>query len=369
MPPSTFHPFSRLPVELRLQIWNAACLPSKPYHRGLQYVNVRDDQVMPLSCNWSLALDHQEPQAKTNKSAYLIDGGLWRACKESREVIIKHSHIYDWLRIQRHSFFENGSAAEYYADWLGGEEAVSPSILTIKDGNDEWHLMAYPARDIFCIRTHNWLSIYTDPYGPSVYIPSNVDGDEVWHFIKNVAIEFDQSWSMDFPYSIYDLVKENSARGYLARLLLDRAVDWSTRAPESIWLIDKGAMWSSHPDQDIATVYHDCDGDYIEVDWEHAISKSADGLSPSAKGFIEDFGGQFDGDLDEICRTSRYPDEAYDEYMLDLFDYRPFEISSSVRLLVLRDNEVKLPTWRCKTKCDDIGWCICSEDEGEWWEE
>jgi hypothetical protein len=93
----TFHPFSRLPPELRLKIWKAACLPrSSRLERGLQYVTVdavdtkdswREDYVHPVTSDPILedhdydyegneyvtmrALESLSPVNPLNKSAYV----------------------------------------------------------------------------------------------------------------------------------------------------------------------------------------------------------------------------------------------------------------------------------------------------------
>ncbi|EXL91076.1 hypothetical protein NOF04DRAFT_18268 [Fusarium oxysporum II5] len=130
--------------------------------------------------------------------------------------------------------------------------------------------------------------------------------------IKDFAIEFDQSWSINRPGNIYGLSEENSARGYLEKLLFDRAHHRNFDGLENIWLIDKGAMWSRHPHQyyctsdveglqeaptpehEIVAVYRGCDAEYVEVAWEQCSHKTADGMAPSSKGFVEKLGLESD---------------------------------------------------------------------------
>lgn len=156
-----------------------------------------------------------------------------------------------------------------------------------------------------CVRTENWIYIYRYPYNPPLHIPANVYGTELWRIIKDFAIEFDQSWSINRPGNIYDLSEENFARGYLEKLFFDRAHHRNFDGLENIWLIDKGAMWSRHPHQyyctsdaeglqevptlehEIVAVYRGCDAEYVEVSWEQCSHKTADGMAPSSKGFVE----------------------------------------------------------------------------------
>ncbi|KAJ4050210.1 hypothetical protein NW761_004996 [Fusarium oxysporum] len=85
----------------------------------------------------------------------------------------------------------------------------------------------------------------------------------------------------------------------------DRAHHRNFDGLENIWLIGKGAMWSRHPHQyyctsdaeglqevptlehEIVAVYRGCDAEYVEVSWEQCSHKTADGMVPSSKGFVE----------------------------------------------------------------------------------
>jgi hypothetical protein len=267
---------------------------------------------------------------------------------------------------------------EYSADWPGGEDAVRPAIVTIREDDERWHTMVYPTRDIFCIRTDNWLSIYGYPYAPQLYIPTNVFGVDVQRFIKNIAIEYDPTWSLDFPMTLDRLSRENSSRGYLAKLLIDRASNRHRDGPENIWLIDKEARWTRYPSkwipdieelqevpaprQDITTVYRDCHADYIEISWDHSTARRADDY-PSSKAFITKFAMRFDSELFYTCWHVIHPNSFGPGYHFNAMEaYKRFAVERAVKLLVRADNEVKPNTTSCKTKCHDIGWCLCSED-------
>ncbi|ENH71930.1 hypothetical protein FOC1_g10002123 [Fusarium oxysporum f. sp. cubense race 1] len=91
MPPA-FRYFKRLPIELRLKIWEAACLPSTDADHGLHYVTLDVvEEALKRPCEKS------SEATNPNKSAYLWDAGLWLACKESRSVIAKHLDFEGWL--------------------------------------------------------------------------------------------------------------------------------------------------------------------------------------------------------------------------------------------------------------------------------
>lgn len=74
----TFHCFQRLPLELRLMIWEAAAVPPPCVHYFSTYKLV--------------------PKGRLPAAYLMADGGLWTACEESRQVITRvyqktHKHI------------------------------------------------------------------------------------------------------------------------------------------------------------------------------------------------------------------------------------------------------------------------------------
>ncbi|KAM0349833.1 hypothetical protein ACHAPU_003667 [Fusarium lateritium] len=369
MAPSVFHPFARLSVELRLRIWEAACIGSPASHPGLQYINVRNDEAVPLPCDWPKA-SGQISTTKVNRSAYLIDGGLWRACKESRKVMAEYAHFEDWARS---------------ADWSGGNGSPHPAIIDTCHGEEECRMLVYPANDIFCIQVDDWIDLKEQGSDPKIYMPplgykrndDDDDDDEDDYrdnqklLVKNIALEFDGSWLVDLPNHVYHLADENSARGYLTNLLKQKAyhcqlfdIDMGMYMDmdmerEVIWIVDKEAKWFDNADEHHDTVYRDCDGEYIEVSFDDYVrSNLGDGPVPNAAKFL--------GQLERMDFEDFYPQPESPGGFFGPYGPEPKKM---VRLLLRRENELKKTTERCKYKCDRLGWCICSDDEGDWWED
>lgn len=112
VPPTTFHPFPKLPWELRNEIWKFSIRPLNRPSAHIFCVEERkpqDSEAKELDVICSpIALWHGKynlhitvpdqtmscgSSAPGNPSAYMIDGGLWTACKESRvamERAFKH---------------------------------------------------------------------------------------------------------------------------------------------------------------------------------------------------------------------------------------------------------------------------------------
>ncbi|KAL6923404.1 hypothetical protein FSST1_000678 [Fusarium sambucinum] len=343
---SVFHPFARLPVELRLQIWGVACLVSTPSDRRLQYVDVQDGEVVSSPCNWHQYREQIPPQSK-NRSSYLIDGGLWKACKESREVIAQHSHFYDWVRIQKQAIVDNDSFSKCPADWPGGHESAHPAIIDTCQDEDECRMLVYPARDIFCIQVEDWVALQQPHYDPEIRMSFIRYNNDYHHELipNNITLEFGRSWLTDVPDWIYDLRMENSARGYLS-YLLDK--NDSVRIDvEGLWIIDKEAKWFTNLSKHHATMYRDCDAEYIEVDWADVVNYTGDESPATASKFIQK--------LDRLFISSSYPSDADFDHSLGRGGPVPQDV---LRLLVRRDNEVKDPTMSHDFSQDAFGWVV-----------
>ncbi|KAM0384932.1 hypothetical protein ACHAO7_011848 [Fusarium culmorum] len=344
MATSVFHPFVRLPTELRLRIWETACFrPSyNPSDRRIQYVTVRNREVVSLPRN--------SRHSRGGRSAYLIDGGLWKACKESREVIAQDSHFYDWVRIQKEACDDRIYFHGCPADWAGGEESPHPAIIDTREGEEECSMLVYPSIDIFCIRTDDWVALGDHPNDLQLkmsFIRYNKDnGMSDLHElrVRNIALEFHRSWLVDIPVDYFGWNDENSMRAYFTYLLT--AEDRSPGTFEGLWIIDKDAKWFDGYHKRPDTVYRDCDAEYIEVDWSNVVRYDTfDGVSEFML-CIDDW--LLDSANLESCDRLSNPDFP-----------GPKEV---FRLLVRRDNQVEKPTRDDKAHYMGLGWCLLKDD-------
>ncbi|KAG8676431.1 hypothetical protein FPOAC2_02525 [Fusarium poae] len=362
MPFSTFHHFSRLPFELRQQIWEEACLPSGPLERGIQYLVLTADGLVPSPRNWAQT-SKQDPSDLKNKSAYLIDGGLWNACKESRQVIEKHTHSEAWVHLRNEAIDEDESFNSYKPGWDSGTSAIHPATIEIEDDTEEWHMLAYPSQDIFCIKLDATMPIPEEIEDSWLYTFFSRNSDGYSCRPDNIAFEFDQSWMVDSEMRYRDMTREHSVRGYWA-LLVDGQLVYEPR--RALWIIDKNAKWFERSPERDKIIYRDYDGDYVEVDWDDVPESTGDGASLSASAFFDKFWGANWFDLCGIY-SGFGPEFIHCGYESNEEAYE-FELKYRVKLLVRRDNQVKEPTLKCWDKCDDQGWCICQDEEGNWWD-
>ncbi|CVL05509.1 uncharacterized protein FPRN_14378 [Fusarium proliferatum] len=116
IPPTTFHSFPNLATELRLKIWKAACFPYAATKRGLHYINLESIggneisgelitqmtamEMKALHPDFQTSSNLQGVVGRANRSAYMWDAGLWKACRESREFISRHFKLNIWGYIQ-----------------------------------------------------------------------------------------------------------------------------------------------------------------------------------------------------------------------------------------------------------------------------
>lgn len=352
-----FRQFPELPAELRLQIWQEACLAFPPSHRGLHYVTVQDNAAVALPCSWPTwprSLSHG-----INRSAYFINGGLWKACKESREVIAKHTDYYQWHEIHTQAI-QDSRELVHRQPRLG--HRPPPAIVDHNgEGGEECRMLISPTRDMFCLKVDDWHSI-CEGLHPDIKMPFmhfNYDDASYAQLVlyhryqslfkqpelQDIALEFDPSWITDIPDFYLDMKWENSARGYLVCWIYENARLYG----ESLSIIDKEAKWFAKGS--VETIYRDFDTEYVRIGWDDVADSTYEPRSSSAAAFMNKI-RHYENDI--------YPEpEIYDGW---LGPWGPY-FEDVIGLIVRRDNEVKEPIWSCPGKCDRNRWCICSGDK------
>jgi hypothetical protein len=336
--PSTFHCFPKLPTEIRLQIWKHACFPRSKIDHGIQYVTVNivhedadeedcvifDDDLEGYDDELHVESDYdgyitltgpkrpgnepagvQRSASRPNASACLWDGGLLTACRESRLVITEYHDLKGWLELRKQSNNSTQTHAWYEKDY--------PSTLIPHKTDEKWCPMVVPLRDIFCIDASCVKTLPKSLYTMKLLAPfistRTFTIVESW----NIALKFDSSWNTNFPYHVGRLRREKTPRGLLANWL-DRFQDEILPEP-SVWIIDDSVGWVASPDKNSSPVYRDCDGDYIQINWDDTRCNGGRG---DVALFMDSLGDVLD----------------------DEDDYLPFETKKIVKLLVRKDNQL-----------------------------
>ncbi|EWG54735.1 hypothetical protein FVEG_12865 [Fusarium verticillioides 7600] len=129
----SFHPFPRLPLELRMQIWDAACLSYIFYDRhkaSMHYIDVEHS----AESNTLLAYHRSMGDvAEGNDKSGCLVHALWTACSESREAV-----------------------ARYWRNYPYGNLSLPPARLRMRDNEGIWDATVCPTMDIFCIQAKSW---------------------------------------------------------------------------------------------------------------------------------------------------------------------------------------------------------------------
>ncbi|CAJ0552328.1 Ff.00g063070.m01.CDS01 [Fusarium sp. VM40] len=330
----TFHPFPKLPVEIRLSIWKYACFPRSQVDHGIQYVTVNivdedidEDDLVVFDDNLEgyddeLAVESDEdgyitltaPKfpfdkpaelCRPNPSACLWEAGLLTACRESRLAVAEYHNLKGWRE-----FREQPMNTTQTNEWY---DQAYPSTLVPHKGDKKWCPMVVPHFDIFCIDTSCIRNLPKSLYSMKLLTPFLSTRAFTIRENWNIALKYDSSWNTKLRPQDYRLKRENTPRGLLANWL-DRFKDEIYPKP-SLWIIDDSVSWVAKGEQTYTPVYRDCDGEYVQIDWE-------DTRGDGAKGDVT----RFFGCLSDIL-----------DYDNDFFSFKTKEI---VKLLVRKDNEI-----------------------------
>ncbi|KAG5782449.1 hypothetical protein H9Q73_003883 [Fusarium xylarioides] len=321
-----FHRFPNLPAELRLKVWKAACFPCTANHRGIHYIDlatigdgslskfqIRDNVPMEMRAlhpDCQTSPNAQGPVGRANRSAYMWDAGLWRACKESREVISMHFQLRIWRRTQDKQidpleldeglsracqpylskvaleFFSSDEEEVVYGKRPGHKgpvhacEPFLPTCLLFSNKEHVERFMVMPTRDLFFVKNLSGKQLPVSLEEPLLHVPCPNGQKIVLRHSFNLVLGFDTSWNDDFPVGWNELKKEESPRGLFAT--------WANNcrcgvgdAPR-IYLLNKAARWGPGWSVNEDTVFHDCDGAYVEVKNKYYSSYPAQPAETSA---------------------------------------------------------------------------------------
>ncbi|RSM20146.1 hypothetical protein CDV31_000941 [Fusarium ambrosium] len=272
---STFHLFPMLPTELRLDIWELAIRPTNEKH-GLHYFTIVEQEE---DAQEGLQLQHPysawRPQYKAivptnnNKSVYLWDAGLWMACVKSRDVMMKHFKMHQWdMRRGQGKAMPIIEPPQLMRHLSQGGEFTYPAKTIVQQRPQNWQLMVQPIMDMFCFKSKDWQFARTWMQWLEFFIDIPFTTYLCGHIpVRNVAVEFDPSWNVDFPRDLSDLAEESSARGFIANAMFTLAHDHLAFQYMylEVWLIDYDAVWSSEKGRDCNPVFYDYDQDFVEI--------------------------------------------------------------------------------------------------------
>ncbi|KPM46309.1 hypothetical protein AK830_g131 [Neonectria ditissima] len=236
---ATFHQFSALPRELRDMIWSFAIRTARP---GVQifrlYDCFKDDHaeahdVVSLAYSsgglrlaapfWDRYFENTDAMCSDrNASTYLIDGGLWTSCKESRLIMEKHFQNSEWnYRRKHHRRALSGKETRHLLDM------PATGYFSCGDG-DPHYFTVLPHQDLFILQAANLGDIEWDCINFDIPIGSSVKG---FKGIVHLAIEYDPEWGIQMSNA-----EPNQAELPIFQTLMQAALN--VKNTWKIWFVD-----------------------------------------------------------------------------------------------------------------------------------
>ncbi|KAF4969014.1 hypothetical protein FSARC_3668 [Fusarium sarcochroum] len=324
---ATFHRFSDLPRELRDEIWTFVIRAAGPgvhvfrlYNREMDNATGAQDVAFPdyypmhrlAAPTWNRYFDNVDARCgDKNVSTYLIDGGLWTACKESRTIMEKHFKNLKWnsrRKRDKKGRTENNTSQVLDMPATGYFSDEVPHYFTV-----------FPHRDLFVFQSENLKSILWEDIDIDIPIGSSIKG---FQGLNHVALEYDSEWGIQMYEAGY-----NQGPLPIVRILINLACGLSHVF--KIWLIDHNLKRKEDaPAFKENTMWHDtnayyasdrrflevkCDGRSMGLNqeqWQY-LQQVADGdYYKSSMWFISRLQGEINLAID--------PDDTEAEYACDI---------------------------------------------------
>ncbi|KND93538.1 hypothetical protein TOPH_01931 [Tolypocladium ophioglossoides CBS 100239] len=166
---TTFHPFPRLPAELRDHIWDLAVREDRPGAHYLILSNIEKDENKPdqsleiAICEHSLAIPTRRNWTATspvwnlgNPSTYMADSGMWTACHESRHAMERRFKAGYW-KSERDKLRELKSLDSGYMP-----PPNSSATLSVRVASEQRYISIFPPLDLIVIQSSDPSTIYWD---------------------------------------------------------------------------------------------------------------------------------------------------------------------------------------------------------------
>ncbi|KAH7152764.1 hypothetical protein EDB81DRAFT_945720 [Dactylonectria macrodidyma] len=277
-----FHRFLELPWELREDIWRLAIRPAYPGVHVFTIYNSRFDKDASLNEIQDIVTTHEGyPKTRlaaprwgsraigdtfnsrehtaswtcNNPSTYLIDAGLWTACKESRFIIERAFNSQSWFSDFR------SCCDDLHVLCEGKELAREMACFKETDPSKRCYFTVFSKQDLFYLQPHDletldWSGTFDCP---------NLDWLDWPGFrsMSHVAIDYDVTWAIELVNNDY---LNTAMLDTLAHMAVDAGTDGSV---EFLWLIDYGMeRVSKDPDEDLdkVAVFRQGDRRFVDVD-------------------------------------------------------------------------------------------------------
>lgn len=285
-----FHLFSFLPWELRDQIWKLAIRPDLP---GAHVFRVRnpnaskqddpdhrtsddDDancgaksllaapQCLPQGVDFTPAAQAAAPISWTlnNPSTYLIDSGLWTACKESLLVLEKEFQV----RARRQNAWGAEELEMFHKERGRFTLPETATLAACSRGSERRYVTIFPNQDLVVLQSvdvgapHDWRFVWDlvwESFPSKVFCPEQ----DAWKDSdrrlpeRHMALEYNPAWDTAAFRLILDIVMATAEAG----------------CPSTLWFIDyrikrNPRHQATELEDKYQKVFYASDRRYIEVD-------------------------------------------------------------------------------------------------------
>lgn len=215
-----FHLFPLLPHELQDHIWHLAVRPLPgtnhvhSFYLADHYVHKptvsQKYQAEFLHFNagrhgWTLGVPR-----KRNRSAYRLDSGLWRACRQSRRALIKYFGSNKYWAPELDGFQPSPSAEIDVRD--ENTAANAHTGVYIDTSGEKQYVTICPKTDLVHILDpvgHYWFHQYAGDYVSLFDAPGRGwgAGQRAPGFVgRNVAVDFEPDWAEKIPGDVADML-------------------------------------------------------------------------------------------------------------------------------------------------------------------
>lgn len=216
-------------------------------------------------------LDNRKEYASwtcNNPSTYLIDTGLWTACKESRFIIEREFRSRKWELAWRHHC-DGQNPSQFY-----GYSHLVPAMACFKhkDSPNHHYLTVFPKEDLFYLQPHDIETLDWDGMQNRYFLGESLGFNHPGNFtlgfydLTNIALEFDPSWAIGVENA-----RPHSGGDQILDLLAQISFDGGTYGGMCmLWLIDYGLKRKPNVPMNEAlkgkSVFYQGNRRFVEVD-------------------------------------------------------------------------------------------------------
>ncbi|KLO90907.1 Uncharacterized protein LW93_207 [Fusarium fujikuroi] len=288
-----FERFPELPRELRDHIWSMAVRDDRPgvhvfgqYDEAERHKSVsrflRSGDVVSgtwAAPSWSRYFENlDKDRSDENISAYLIDGGLWTACHESRLIMEKR---YEQSK-------RKPSHKETYPVHDRTKEVFKKATTGCFDGTPLDLMTVFPHRDLFVFQFTDLQKVDWCFMGFEASMATAAEG---FRGVKHVALEYNPKWSAELIHDRGDDIRAIMEGAFemwspVWKLwFIDHSLKRKKDAPVFKEKADNGNEINAFYASDRRLLEVDCYNSHdLEKEWEYikpVEDKSDDGFSSS----------------------------------------------------------------------------------------